>query len=399
MTTRAVFRFHPVGQGLFYSGIISRDTHKSFSFVYDCGSESDRTFLFREIDDFKRLLPTSSVASKKKINLLVVSHFHDDHVNGMEHLFENATVDTVVIPYMGDDLRLLARLESTRTELFLESFYLDPIGWFSARGVRRVVVVGSDEENRIDDGERLTQSLNTEDRYQRSDAEDDEFIIRGENRPLSSDIEGTEVLSFPNGLTGSIAYWQFEFENMKLPKVSDYKRVVEDYLRTNMLTITDVMHSRSLTNALAREIKGILKNGRSVNQTSVMLKHGPMNYVRSDIFFLNGHDRDGLLDIDDYYFMYHHMPSTVLTGDIDISSADAPHVLKGAPIVLQYPHHGANNKGGRFLSDLRARYYVFSFGISNKYGHPSYGSLQHEEHEKRNVFVNERSSFDYSIVI
>ena len=112
----------------------------------------------------------------------------------------------------------------------------------------------------------------------------------------------------------------------------------------------------------------------------------PMNYVRSDIFFLNGHDRDGLLDIDDYYFMYHHTPSTVLTGDIDISSADAPHVLKGAPIVLQYPHHGANNKGGRFLSDLRARYYVFSFGISNKYGHPSYGSLQHEEHEKRNVF-------------
>ena len=84
------------------------------------------------------------------------------------------------------------------------------------------------------------------------------------------------MLSFPKVLTGSIAYWQFEFENMKLPKVSDYKRVVEDYhyLRTNILTITDVMHSRSLTNALAREIKGILKNGRSVNQTSVMLKHG-----------------------------------------------------------------------------------------------------------------------------
>jgi hypothetical protein len=355
MTTRAVFRFHPVGQGLFYSGIISRDTHKSFSFVYDCGSESDRTFLFREIDDFKRLLPTSSVASKKKINLLVVSHFHDDHVNGMERLFENATVDTVVIPYMGDDLRLLARLESTKTELFLESFYLDPIGWFSARGVRRVVVVGSDEENRVDDGERLTQSLNTEDRYQRSDAEDDEFIIRGENRPLSSDIEGTEVLSFPNGLTGSIAYWQFEFENMKLPKVSDYKRVVEDYLRTNMLTITDVIHSRSLANALAREIKGILKNGRSVNQTSVMLKHGPMNYVKGNIFFHNGRcelsERSRIED--DYHFMYHNTPSTILTGDIDIGSADAHHVFHAAPLVLQYPHHGANNKGRNFFVKIR----------------------------------------------
>ena len=64
MNINGEFRFHRVGQGLFYSGILTKTDgshHITFSFVYDCGSESSKYFLYREIDEFKELFP------KKKI--------------------------------------------------------------------------------------------------------------------------------------------------------------------------------------------------------------------------------------------------------------------------------------------------------------------------------------------
>ena len=55
MNINGAFRFHSVGQGLFYSGIISKKSShqfQTFNFVYDCGTLSSRVFLKKEIDTF-----------------------------------------------------------------------------------------------------------------------------------------------------------------------------------------------------------------------------------------------------------------------------------------------------------------------------------------------------------
>lgn len=46
-------RFHGIGQGLFYSSIISSET-QSFSFIYDCGTllYKNEELLMNEIDAF-----------------------------------------------------------------------------------------------------------------------------------------------------------------------------------------------------------------------------------------------------------------------------------------------------------------------------------------------------------
>lgn len=88
MNINGAFKFHNVGQGLFYSGILSRKDNgirNIFSFVYDCGTDSVASFLQREIDDYKLLLPTTGIIKHKKLSLLVISHLHDDHVNGLEY--------------------------------------------------------------------------------------------------------------------------------------------------------------------------------------------------------------------------------------------------------------------------------------------------------------------------
>ena len=45
------FKFHPVGQGLFYTGSL---VHKTYNFVYDCGTKSKKHYLSSSIDAFIR---------------------------------------------------------------------------------------------------------------------------------------------------------------------------------------------------------------------------------------------------------------------------------------------------------------------------------------------------------
>ena len=77
------FTFHGIGQGLFYSGSIANG---GFNFVYDCGSEQSTMLK-------KVTLPFND------LGFVAVSHFHDDHVNGLPALFRNHRVEKVFLPY------------------------------------------------------------------------------------------------------------------------------------------------------------------------------------------------------------------------------------------------------------------------------------------------------------
>lgn len=148
MNINGAFRFHNIGQGLFYSGLLNKsdsNSQSTFSFVYDCGTFSSKTLLRQEIDAYKLLLPGVRNSRNKKLDLLIVSHLHDDHVNGLEYLLKDVDVETVVMPYVDDGLKLLARLESASDNEFLQTFYLDPVAWFISKGVRRILLLGSDD--------------------------------------------------------------------------------------------------------------------------------------------------------------------------------------------------------------------------------------------------------------
>ena len=85
------------GQGFFHSGTVTAGGGGAL-YVYDCGSLSPTT-LSREIQEFQK-------RHGRVIDLLFLSHFHADHVNGLPELLRLTAVRTAVIPLVPTAERL-----------------------------------------------------------------------------------------------------------------------------------------------------------------------------------------------------------------------------------------------------------------------------------------------------
>lgn len=395
MSIHGAFRFHNVGQGLFYSGLLSTrlsSRHEIFSFIYDCGTNSPMSFLEREIDDYKLLLKTAKSGKNKKLDLLVISHLHDDHVNGLEYLLKNVDVDTVVMPYASEDIKFMARLESERDSDFLETFYIDPVGWFVSRGVRRIFLLGSEEmfEERNDLSEVLDAN------------EEDGVDVR--NIRYIENVDGTRVIHLINNILVNFknVAWKFQLVNRKLEsdKVESYMQVVNDFLGNNHLTLEQLFKSKLSLNRLKQKIKTEKLNS-ILNRTSVVLLHEPLcdgmlvQHNSKPCGVCRFHSRCVLLDEPDKSTYCR----TILTGDIELKVNESIEGIDVDPdyrcLVLQYPHHGAKNDGIEYFRKLNAEYNVISYGIVNRYGHPCKEVLRLGSNS---VFVTEREAFDYQVI-
>lgn len=129
------FVIHPVGQGLFYSGIVSYESsnnvNKTFRFVFDCGSIKANACK-NEVDNFK----THDFPDFESLDLLIISHFDCDHVNQIGHLLEGRKVKKIIAPFLNFDERffiLLRAIENndisvlTQENLNVVSLILNPI--------------------------------------------------------------------------------------------------------------------------------------------------------------------------------------------------------------------------------------------------------------------------------
>lgn len=125
---RAVHRFFPVGQGLFATGSVecwppARRPRRiintggpprpapvgPYRWVYDCGSSSGKRLVTNAIDDLKR------DCQGEKIDLLTLSHVHNDHIGGVVELLNEIGAKTVMLPW-APACRSTARFLDVRTD-------------------------------------------------------------------------------------------------------------------------------------------------------------------------------------------------------------------------------------------------------------------------------------------
>ena len=135
----ALFQFHPVGQGCFYSGkIISVPSSQIFNLVYDCGTLSTRAYLSDAVrgHDLK--------TKGEDLDLCIISHFDNDHVNGIPELLNGTFCRRLVIPYYEPIERLMVYIKSESDDDEYRRMLMDPIGYFSGNGfnVQEIIVIG-----------------------------------------------------------------------------------------------------------------------------------------------------------------------------------------------------------------------------------------------------------------
>lgn len=125
--------FHPVGQGLFSSGVLRKSpvepiNHLPFlQWVYDCGSSSAKNLVTEAISHLK-----DCSQKNNRLDLVTLSHFDHDHISGICQLISTFEIDTLMLPYMSQEQRLwMAFEEDISPDDDLISFFVNPTEYLS----------------------------------------------------------------------------------------------------------------------------------------------------------------------------------------------------------------------------------------------------------------------------
>lgn len=403
-------RFHGIGQGLFYSGSLSfgsdsrqRDS-SSFHFVYDCGSESKKSYLEKEVTEYKRLR-----LNDDQIDLLIISHLHRDHINGLELLLKekDIKVRSVILPYLEPAERLILMISDERRPTWYSNFLRNPTRYLLDKGVKQIFyLTGRGREGDIvpDDPpgdspiERNEEMLFPDFHSMERDRESEERA-RMEDDILSPEVAFLKDTS-PLALRG---LWQFSFyvAPVKLSNLEKFKKCVEDFFlkrEPNKRDFIEILKKKRLT----RELKGCYEViSKNMNATSLGCLHGPIFRIQFSIelnkygfpvpfeMIMSGYDFKRCLD-DIYECLFYEYCDrckrnleslrskeyTILLGDMNtkkewIGLRRRYENYLSRIRFLQIPHHGSRyNWDSSIVNDIDPQRYVITAALKNRHNHP-----------------------------
>ncbi len=389
------FKFHNVGQGLFYTGRLKYG-RASFNFVYDCGSE--KTSLVKGAID-------QEFRHNNHVDLLVISHLHKDHISGVPYLSKKARINTVILPYLSPIERLAVTLQTPIAPREFYMFLADPIEFLIENGVKRIVLIGGSEPDRkenwlppferppdlppevedirlsiegLPDDERLISEISRHESIS-------EYIQKG--KLFVKNHSGTLLV-----LLGWLPLWVFRFFNYKIsPNVlSQFENCVRRTLgNIDFKTIKQAILDRNKRKALKACYSQLVGGSRYLNNTSLLVVHRP---AFRPLIIDSWCDCAWCPVCCPLYFEYYPCcppfrrciiePSDFvqfLTGDVDlnyrfneISQHFGLRTIVRKTIATLIPHHGSHNNWNNALCNtITSNFWVVSAGIRNTHGHPS----------------------------
>ena len=389
----AKLEFRPIGQGLFFTGKFNHvASSKSFTMVYDCGHSTYSTnasYIDTEIDEFV-------LEIGDKIDMLVISHFHADHINKItELLTKSRGAKEVYLPYLSEEEKYLYLIDNlfdgNSDKESVRSFINDPISFFKKLDVKHINFIhhkdkpddsgSSDIDPKpFDDNPKFEFSLNK--------LLDDNIEIQ------EADKQENVHHHYDSGYIELNHFWQFKFFNKKrdISLLSHFKTELKSLLKvTNDPTQDDITNALSSSKITIQNLKAVyvkVFGSTKLNDTSMLLLNTPKS-PRSEIAIcncqkkLNNRDHLRYLCCNNRYRYIRHINNNyafLLTGDIKLndSCSDELESKWGQTTldqirILQIPHHGANHylTSGALDRFTSVNYGVINYGLGNQYRHPS----------------------------
>jgi len=356
--------FHPVGQGAFYTERFDTWEGK-FTIVYDCGSTT---------------LPGKKLATRirsafpegAEIDALFISHFHADHVNGLDILRKHCKIKRVILPELGESeeilLKLLYALDqkgAPKFDLSYDRFKMlveNPASFFGEAETQIITVRPVPRETPPNEGDL---PRGNEDFSKENDWSNDKDL---------SKINGSQVCE-----SGTIFYhshWEY-WCFIPFNYAQDERREqFEKALVEHGLSLSDITSVEKIKEHKKKLVKAYGSIDGDLNVNSLLLYSGPRDrWLRVNRFVSRGQ-----CFFDAYCpRCYHWDAGCLYTGDVDLGLIGLLWDLKRRlhhffPYLgtIQVPHHGSKHNFDKSIlrkSDVRCA--IFSFGSDNIYGHPS----------------------------
>ncbi|WP_345237216.1 MBL fold metallo-hydrolase [Hymenobacter saemangeumensis] len=349
--------FHPVGQGAFYTEQ-HHEQGQALTVVYDCGSlTGPKSQFLRKV---ATALPADTV-----IDVLFISHFHADHINGIDELKKRYTIRAVVLPKLTDEARILVKLENYLEYGGFSTTLIDNPRQYFGKDTLVILVepVGGDADTPAG---AVTEGDNGP--FIDISPEEGPSIppdFRTSKQDASASVPSGTVLRFR---TKSRPFWEyipFNYENSVRGRAFVAELAGMGISLHSLDNIADVIARKPELIKAYKKLKGDL------NENSLVVYSGAI-----------GPGKKLCHQSPAYSFPYpcfleSRGEGCLYLGDIDLSIGSVvPDIRfrlqhKWQRIYsIQVPHHGAI---GNFDATVfnRGAQAIISFGTTNRYGHPS----------------------------
>ena len=164
---------HPIGQGGFYTETLS-EGNQTIEIIYDCGgfgnnwrlNSYSNHYMNDDMNNYlKSYIEYIKGTKRKTIDAIFISHFHVDHINGLQFLLDNddITVKFLIIPQLTDDVffealmysdtymsedRIYNELFEGKTSQFLFDLYNSRNSSYNKTKI--IQIEERDEDNRVE---------------------------------------------------------------------------------------------------------------------------------------------------------------------------------------------------------------------------------------------------------
>ncbi len=319
--------FHSIGQGAFYT-----EKFDGLTIVYDCGG-SRKEIIVHEIQN--------TFEEGQTIDKLFISHFHNDHINGLKFLLSYCNVQTVYLPLLHEKSEIQFLIENIafgENDPFISDLITNP-------------------DNAIHELNRETRVVRVKPRDSdpKGGENSDSLISSGTEIPLDNSTGDCKWVFIP---------YNFQYDVLNTQLCTE--------LEDSGIDISNIVYE--LTTNQDRII-GIYKSvlHGNFNSNSLVLYSGPKEDNECDIYIKDVYSDCCIPSSWHYMFMN---PGCLYLGDYNVSDQNIMDDLKseynsywGFVGTIQMPHHGSLHN---FHPDLVSccTYSVVSAGRSNRYNHP-----------------------------
>ncbi len=347
--------FHAVGQGAFYSEELRHDDgERLFRMVYDCGSSTLK-------DKKMQIKATADLRNDTDVDLLIVSHFHQDHINGIPAL----NPKRVLIPYLSPDVAiyLMVQAQQDHTEFDL-GMALHPEQVFPHAQIIRVIPENAEPPR----GEHLT-ALNID--------------LSTPPVPAVFNLPSNATISIkPQGFCANI--WEYIAYNPNMEKYAkEFRKAINDEH-----LVWDSLQYGQYFKAHLEEITQAYNPRKKQNRHSLAVYSGPCEIL--DTHFRRPYLNRPCMSAGFLEYCYHSRnylypfaASALYFGDATITRNWLPNFYKEIKeqrlekvAFIQIPHHGSfYSRGDQIIKlsphhCLRGRLGIISHGSKNS-RHPS----------------------------